>query len=426
MQSGCPVSLENMMKFKPFSPKQMAVLCWWTDGSPYSTHDAIICDGAVRSGKTLCMFISFVLWGMTNFDGCSFAVCGKTVSSTRRNITTPMIPILQELGFEVQFAVSKGIMTVSAEGKSNTFYLFGGRDEASASLIQGMTLAGVLFDEVALMPKSFVEQALARCSVEGSKFWFNCNPGHPSHWFYNEWIKNCKSKNALYLHFRMQENPSLSREMLKRYEQLYEGTFYERYVLGRWVAGEGLVYPMFDERSLAEPNGACEKYIISCDYGTVNPSSFGLWGLYRGVWYRIDEYYFDSRKEGVQRTDEEHYEALEKLAGERSITAVICDPSAASFMACIRKHGRFRPSPAINDVTDGIRRVCDALKSGRIKISPNCKASIKEFSLYRWDESAKRDAPRKENDHAMDDIRYFVSTALRETRQGAIALAAKR
>ena len=199
-----------------------------------------------------------------------------------------MIPILQELGFEVQFAVSKGIMTVSAEGKSNTFYLFGGRDEASASLIQGMTLAGVLFDEVALMPKSIVEQALARCSVEGSKFWFNCNPGHPSHWFYNEWIKNCKSKNALYLHFRMQENPSLSREMLKRYEQLYEGTFYERYVLGRWVAGEGLVYPMFDERSMAEPEGACEKYIISCDYGTVNPSSFGLWGLCRGVWYRID------------------------------------------------------------------------------------------------------------------------------------------
>ena len=414
------------MEFKPFSPKQMTVLCWWNKNSPYKKYDAIICDGAVRSGKTLCMFISFILWAMESFEGRSFAVCGKTISSVRRNITTPMIPILQELGFETQFTLSKGILTVKANNKSNTFYLFGGRDEASASLIQGMTLAGVLFDEVALMPKSFVEQALARCSVEGSKFWFNCNPGHPSHWFFCEWIKNCKTKNALYLHFSMRENPSLSPEMLKRYESLYEGAFYERYVLGRWVAGEGLVYPMFDEKSIAMPKGECEKYIISCDYGTVNPSSFGLWGLSRDVWYRIDEYYFDSRKEGVQRTDEEHYEALEKLAGDRHITAVICDPSAASFMACIRKHKRFSPMPAINDVTDGIRRVCDALKSGRIKISPNCKASIKEFSLYRWDESAKHDAPRKENDHAMDDIRYFVSTALRGQRQGAIALAAKR
>ena len=414
------------MNFKPFSPKQMTVLCWWAEGSPHRKCDAIICDGAVRSGKTLSMFISFVCWAMQEFDGRSFAVCGKTVSSVRRNITTPMIPILKELGYSVEFAVSKGIMTVSAEGKTNIFYLFGGRDEASASLIQGMTLAGVLFDEVALMPRSFVEQALARCSVEGSKFWFNCNPGHPSHWFYNEWIKNHKFKNALYLHFRMEENPSLSKEMLRRYEALYEGTFYERYVLGRWVAGEGLVYPMFGEECIASPSSPCDRYYVSCDYGTVNPSSFGLWGHSGGVWYRIEEYYFDSRKEGYQRTDEEHYAALERLVGEHPITAVICDPSAASFMACIRKHGRFRAAPAVNEVTDGIRRVCDALKAGRIKISANCKASIKEFSLYRWDESAKKDAPRKENDHAMDDIRYFVSTVCCAPRQGAIALAAKR
>ena len=414
------------MEFKPFSEKQMRVFCWWNKSSPYRDCDAIICDGAVRSGKTLSMFVSFIAWAMTEFDGKAFAVCGKTVSSVRRNITTPMVPILSEIGFDAELAVSKGILTVSAGNRKNLFYLFGGRDEASASLIQGMTLAGVLFDEVALMPRSFVEQALARCSVEGSKFWFNCNPGHPSHWFYNEWIKRAADKNALYLHFMMNENPSLSPEMLKRYESLYDGAFYERYVLGRWVAGEGLVYQMFGEDCMGEPAGECDKFYISCDYGTVNPSSFGLWGQYRGVWYRIDEYYFDSRKEGVQRTDEEHYEGLCRLAGDRRITAVICDPSAASFIACIRKHGRFVTVPAVNEVTDGIRRVCDALKSGRIKISPNCKASIKEFSLYRWDESAKKDAPKKENDHAMDDIRYFVSTALARERRGVIAIAAER
>ncbi len=415
-----------MTEFKPFSKKQMKVLCWWHEKSPYCGCDAVICDGAVRSGKTLSMFISFVCWSMSCFESKSFAVCGKTVSSVKRNITTPMIPILISLGYKVDFSVSKSMMTVSCEGRSNIYYLFGGRDEASASLIQGMTLAGVLFDEVALMPKSFVEQALARCSVEGSKFWFNCNPGHPSHWFYNEWIKNAEAKNALYLHFRMEENPSLSPAMLKRYRSLYEGTFYERYVLGKWVAGEGVIYGMFGDPCQGEPSGKPEKYFVSCDYGTVNPCSMGLWGLYGGVWYRIDEYYYDSRREGAERTDEEHYKALEELCGNLNITAVICDPSAASFMASIRKHGRFRTIPAINEVVDGIRRVSDALKGGRIKISPKCKDSIREFSLYRWDESAKKDAPRKINDHAMDDIRYFVSTALRERRQGAVALAATR
>lgn len=414
------------MEYKPFSKKQMRVFCWWNQESRDKNYDAIICDGAVRSGKTLSMFISFIAWSMANFEDKAFAICGKTVSSVKRNITTPMVPILSEIGFETEFSVSKGMLTVTDGKRKNIFYLFGGRDEASASLIQGMTLAGVLFDEVALMPRSFVEQALARCSVEGSKFWFNCNPGHPSHWFYNEWIKKHEEKNALYIHFLMSENPSLSKSMLKRYESLYEGAFYERYVLGRWVAGEGLVYSMFGEKCIGEPPRECDKYYVSCDYGTVNPSSFGLWGRCGGVWYRIDEYYFDSRKEGSQRTDEEHYEGLVSLVGDKRVTAVICDPSAASFMCCIRRHGRFPVIPAVNEVTDGIRRVCDALKSGRIKISQNCKSAIKEFSLYRWDESAHKDSPKKENDHAMDDIRYFVSTALKGERHGSIAIAAER
>ena len=196
-------------------------------------------------------------------------------------------------------------------GRWNRFYLFGGKDESSSALIQGMTLAGVLFDEVALMPRSFVEQAIARCSVEGSVFWFNCNPEHPQHWFYREWILKTRQKNALYLHFLMRDNPSLSPQMLKRYQSLYSGTFYERFVLGKWVAAQGLVYPFLTDKSFCPvPSGDFERFIISCDYGTVNPTSFGLWGKQEETWYLIDEYYYDSRREKMQKTDEEHYEAL--------------------------------------------------------------------------------------------------------------------
>ena len=413
------------MEFRPFSGKQMKALSFWLDESPYKDCDALICDGAVRSGKSVCMFLSFILWAFYRFSGADFAICGKTVTSLRRNLITPMSSVLTALGFECREVLSRSQLIITRDGRENTFYLFGGRDESSAALIQGMTLSGVLFDEVVLMPRSFVEQALARCSVEGSKFFFNCNPQSPSHWFYREWIKNAERKNALYLHFTMKENPSLSPAMLKRYSALYSGTFYERYVEGKWVAAEGLVYPFFSADSLCDAPCECEEYYVSCDYGTVNPSSFGLWGRVGEVWYRLREYYYSSRLTGEQKTDEEYYEELKSLAGGCRISAVICDPSAASFITCIRRHGRFRVIAAKNDVLDGIRRVSDALRGGKIKICRGCNDSVREFSLYRWDESSVKDCPRKENDHAMDDIRYFVSTVL-YSRGGSVAVTARR
>ena len=391
----------------------MKALCWWMLESPYRRYDAIICDGAVRSGKTLCMSVSFVAWAFSAFSDSSFALCGKTIASLRRNVITVILPVLRELGFECNEKLSRNLIEISYGGATNRFWLFGGKDESSAALIQGMTLAGVLLDEVTLMPRSFVEQALARCSVDGSKLWFNCNPEHPMHWFHEEWIKKHDEKNCFYLHFTMKDNPSLTPSIVRRYEKLYSGAFYERFVLGRWVAAQGCVYPMFShEHHVVNPPDTFGKFYISCDYGTVNPSSFGLWGENGGRWYRIREYYFNSRTEGSQRTDTEHYSSLCDLAGALNIEAVIVDPSAASFIECIRREGRFRVIPAKNDVIDGIRRVSDCLKEKKILFSPECKDAIREFGLYRWEENAVRDAVRKENDHAMDDIRYFVSTVV--------------
>ncbi len=400
--------------FSFFSEKQIKALTWWYPSSPFSGYDAIICDGAVRSGKTTCMSLSFVLWAFYGFDDTSFAFCGKTIASLKRNIITSLVPILKDMGIGVKERFSQNLIEMTMEGRTNRFYLFGGKDEASASLIQGMTLGGVLLDEVALMPRSFVEQALARCSLSESKLWFNCNPENPVHWFYTEWIQKAKEKNCLYLHFTMEDNPSLSKKVRQRYESLYSGAFYERFVLGKWVAADGLVYPEVAEGRyiVSPPKQNFSECWISCDYGTVNPTSMGLWGLCDGVWYRFAEYYYSSREKGAQLTDEEYYEALEKFSEGFKVKGVVIDPSAASFTECIRRHGEFTVYPAKNDVTEGIRRVHTAFKQGKIRISPDCKAAIREFSLYRWDEGAVKDIPKKENDHAMDEIRYFVSTVL--------------
>ncbi len=413
--------------FKPFSAKQLRLLTWWCDSSEACDMDAIICDGAVRSGKTVCMSISFISWAFYRFDNADFAMCGRTLTSLKRNVIAPLTQSLCELGFNVKQLSSRNLLEVERAGRCNRIHLFGGKDESSAALIQGMTLSGVMFDEVALMPRSFVEQALARCSVVGSKFWFNCNPEHPQHWFHQEWILRRNEKNALYIHFKMEDNPSLTKAIINRYRSLYSDAFYDRFVEGKWTAAAGLVYQFFGDANLcdAQPR-EYEKYYVSCDYGTVNPTSMGLWGLSDGIWYRIDEYYYSSRERGEQKTDEEYYAALCDLIGDLSIEAVICDPSAASFITCVRRHGRYRIKAAKNNVMDGIRNVSDALKSGRIVISRICKASIKEFGLYRWEDGGTKDSPRKENDHAMDDIRYFVTTVLCDNGGDFFAVVAPR
>lgn len=403
------------MHYEPFSKKQLTTLCWW-NSDKYKYHDALICDGSIRSGKTISMAVGFVLWSMTQFSGQNFAICGKTIESLRRNVILQLPHWLEGL-FVLSERRSENLLTIIAGGRTNRYFLFGGRDESSYALIQGMTLAGVLFDEVALMPRSFVEQALARCSVAGSRFWFNCNPEAPSHWFYEEWVLKAAEKNALHLHFTMEDNLSLPAEIKHRYESMYSGVFYDRYIRGEWVVAEGRVYQQFADRPeafiLRGPTvGMDGQFYVSIDYGTINPFSMGLWCVQNNHAIRIKEYYYDSRREGRQKTDEEYYAALEAFTQGYYIRKVIVDPSAASFLETIRRHGKYSAWDADNDVLDGIRVTSSLLSAGMIQIHESCKDAIREFGLYRWDEKKNSDAVLKENDHAMDDIRYFCYTIL--------------
>ena len=410
-----------------FSAKQRTVLTWWMPGNKNAKYDAIVCDGAVRSGKTLAMGLSFFLWAMTCFDGKRFGVCGKTIASLKRNVLSEILPRLEELGASWKEKRTENLVTVTFKGRRNQFYIFGGRDESSASLIQGITFAGVLLDEVALMPQSFVEQACARCSVTGSRLWFNCNPAGPSHWFYKMWILEAEKRNCLRLHFTMEDNPSLTEEIRQRYQRLYTGVFYRRFILGQWAQAEGRVYDFFEPDMVGKvPDGRFDQWYVSCDYGTVNPTAMGLWGRCNGVWYRVKEFYFSSREKQRQMTDEEYAAALQNLVGERHLTAVIVDPSAASFIEVLRRHG-WTVRKAENDVLSGIRLTADCLKEGRIVICEGCSDCLREMDEYVWDlSSGAKDRVRKEHDHAMDDMRYFVATVIGKQMAPFVACSVER
>lgn len=398
------------MQIKSLSKKQRQIMDFVD-----SENMALICDGSVRSGKTTIMTMAFVLWAMKNYNHTNFAICGKTVQAAERNILKPLMEI-DGLGIALamSYKVSTRVLTVRCGDTTNWFYLFGGKDESSYMLIQGITLAGVLFDEVALMPRSFVEQALSRAiSFERPKYFFNCNPESPNHWFYQEWIKN-QRKNTEHIHFLLEDNPILTPQMIERTKAMYSGVFYDRYIRGLWVVAEGLVYPMFSKKAnVTKEIGGSGKYYISCDYGTQNPTVFGLWRVNKGFATMEKEYYHSGRATNQQKTDEEYYQDLERFADGHKIERIIIDPSAASFSECIRRHGKFAVWKADNAVLDGIRLTGACIKSGRLMFHESCTHTFEEFGLYSWDKDSPEDRVIKDNDHSMDQTRYLVMTVLR-------------
>lgn len=388
---------------------------WWSDKSPFKNKDMIICHGSIRSGKTIAMIDSFITWSLAKHKHQNFIIAGKSMGALKRNVLEPMFQILTAKGIDYHYHRS-GDPYISIG--TNIYYLFGANNESSQDTLQGLTAAGALADEAALFPRSFVDQMIGRCSAEtgtqGAKVFLNCNPAGPYHWFKKEFIDKAEEKNIYVLHFMMDDNLSLSERVKDRFRRMFSGVFYQRYILGLWVMAEGIIYDMFNRKQhvVKTVERRYSNYYVSIDYGTQNPTTFGLWGLCDGIWYKVKEYHFEGRK-GKQKTDTEYSEDLKKFLN--GIPAVIIvDPSAASFIAQLKKDG-FRVRKAINDVLDGIRNVATALSEEMIKFNDCCIETFKEFDSYVWDEKAAdrgEDKPLKKNDHHMDGDRYFVHTIL--------------
>lgn len=427
-------SLKNKVvpfKFVPFSPKQLLVLCWWRH-EQFKNHDILICDGAVRAGKTVTMALSFVMWAMEMFNGYNFAFCGKTVGATNRNIIKPLKQMLLSRGYEVEHDRTENVLAIcktyqDSKGRKhdsvNYFYVFGGKDESSQDLIQGITLAGLFCDEVALMPQSFVNQATARCSVQGAKMWFSCNPDGPYHWFKTEWIDKAKEMNALHLHFTMRDNPSLDSKTIDRYERLYTGVFYKRFILGLWCMADGVVFPEFDQdKHFIDIPKNHDRYFISGDFGIQNPTTFHLFG-YRNAtkhYHVVDEYYHDGRKNGQLKVSD-YAEALVNMIKTNMVQVdyITLDPSAQALIVELRDHEYIRQHsikviPARNAVMRGIQFVAMLLANMGLTIGTKAEGALKEFYSYSWDseksEKNGEDIVIKLNDHAMDSIRYGCFT----------------
>lgn len=412
-----------LFKFQPFSPKQKAVLTWWMPDSPYHDKDGIIMDGSIRSGKTSIGALSFVFWAMDTFDGQNFGMCGKTIQSFRRNVLQQLKRMLKSRGYIVEEHRSENYMIVRFQGNENTFYFFGGKDEGSQDLIQGITLAGLFMDEVALMPESFVNQATGRCSVEGSKLWFNCNPEGPDHYFKKEWIDKRTEKNLIRIHFEMKDNPSLSAAMLEKYKNRYQGVFYERFILGLWVVAAGLIFRyfaendapyLFDDDDLYETVGgkrrkiAFTKLVMGIDFGgNGSKTTFALSG-YRNGYKNI----MILEEDGLPVTEDIDAKAIcakfiefYKLCIEQygRVDWIFPDSASTTMINSLRSAAKeaglqYRNIKGCrkNEVSERPRTVDLLLNTGRLKIHKKCVNIRKAIGTIRWDEK-KPNIPEDKN-----------------------------
>lgn len=408
------------------SPKQRKILAF-----PYSNYDAIICDGAVRSGKTSIMTVAFVDWAMREFDGQRFGICGKTVDSATKNIITPYISMsYAKERYTLRWRRSDKLLEVKRGTTTNWFEVFGGKDESSFMLIQGRTLAGVLLDEVALMPESFVNQALARCSVDGARLWFSCNPQSPSHWFHTDWIERHGERNALYLHFAMTDNPALSEKTLERYQSMYSGVFYDRYIRGLWVAADGLVYQQFaddKERYLIDkPPDNIMYAVIGLDFGgSKSAHAMTLTGFTSGFKQVIllDEYYHNNLKSGrlsPKQLEEAFVDFVRRAKSKYKVYEAFCDSAEQTLIegltvAAIRARLGIEVRNAIKGpINDRIAFYNSLMAQDRFKVVRSCTAHIKALEEAVYDDSKPVKDVRLDNGttdiDSLDSMEYSTET----------------
>lgn len=402
----------NKFKFKPFSKQQQRLIHWWRPGLVSSENDFVIADGSIRSGKTIACIIGFLTWSQEMFDGESFILAGKTMGALKKNVVRPMLQILEAWGWPYTYIRSGTDARI--EIGSNVYYLYGANTEAAQDALQGLTAAGAYLDEAALFPRSFVDQAIGRCSVDGWKVWMNCNPEGPHAYIKEEFIDKATEKRVYRLHFVMDDNLTLSVDRKEAYRRAWSpgSVFYKRFILGLWVAADGLIYQQFADnvkQYLVDPKWLEENEIIyatiGVDFGgTKSAHSFTLTGFTRG--YKqvavLDEYYCKERINPKQLQDD-FIDFVRRAQSKYKVYEAYCDSAEQTLiagleMACAQAHVGIDIKNAIKgSINDRIAFYNSLIAQNRWKIMSHCKHIIEAF------ENACYDDKKKNMDVRLDD-----------------------
>lgn len=395
--------------FKPFSEQQRRLIHWWRPMVKASRNDFVIADGAIRSGKTIAMIIGYLTWSQEMFSGESFILAGKTMGALKKNVIRPMLQMLEAWGWPYTY-IRSGTDTRIEIG-SNTYYLYGANTEASQDALQGLTAAGAYADEAALFPRNFIDQMIGRCSVPGAKIWMSCNPENPHHYLKEEFIDKAEEKHVYHLHFMMDDNLTLSPKVKERYQRAWPhgSVFYKRFILGLWVAADGLIYQQFADNVedylitsswLLEQDGEGHlKHeimyaVIGVDFGgTKSAHSFTLTGFTKG--YRqvvvLDEWYCKERI-NPQQLQAAFVDFVRRAQIRWKVYEAYCDSAEQTLisgleMACIQEHIAIDVKNALKGpINDRIAFYNSLIAQNRWKVMKHCRHIIGAFEQAVYDD----------------------------------------
>lgn len=393
-----------------YTDKQLALMRMWQRDELKRIN---ILEGSVSSGKT---WVSLVLWAfwvktMPDTPDSLYLMAARSLTTLKRNCLLLLETLVGHDNFSFSISSKEGWLF------GRRILLEGANDAQAESKIRGLTLQGAYVDEATKLPRDFFAMLLSRLRKPGAKLIATTNPDAPSHWLKTEYLDRADDLDLLDIAFHIDDNTKLDPEYVENIKKEYVGVFYERFIVGAWVLAEGLIYPMYKD-ALGEPEEGDPvlDYRLSIDYGTMNAFAALLWEKHGKVWYAVNGYYYSGRDEGKTKTDDEYGAALDdfirpvmELKTIRKIKTII-DPSAASFIALLRKKGMYTVVLADNDVADGIRETATAMIRGLIKVSPKIKEWQREAGGYVWDDGAGEERPVKIADHYMDATRYMVKT----------------
>lgn len=408
-----PTRNNHAFAFRPFSPKQLKLMYWYMDGSPYQNCDTVIADGAVRSGKTIAMICGFFRWSLAAFQGETFILAGKTIGALKKNVIGPALQILRGWGLSYVY-ISSGDEARIEVGE-NVYYLYDAHNERSQDRLQGLTAAGALADEVALFPRSFIEQMTARCSVDGARIWLNCNPESPAHYVKTELIDKAAEKNICHLHFLMSDNLTLSQKTRERYERMFSGVFYQRFIRGEWAMTDGLVYPQFANDPgayLLDTTPPIHYASIGVDFGgTGSAHAFVLTGFTAGFEQVVvlDEYYHNNKHQGVlspKQLDQAFVDFVRRAKARYRVYAVYCDSAEQTLIQGLRVAaakaglGVEIRNARKGEICDRIAFYNSIISQNRLRVLRGCEAVTDALKHAVYD-------PK----HPMEDIRLDDGTS---------------
>lgn len=390
-----------------------------------------IWTGAIRSGKTISSLLRWLQYVANEApqSGILFMV-GQTLQTIQRNLLDPLQDpsIYGPLSSFVHYTPGADFAWIMGRKVA----LVGATDVKAFKRIRGATSAGAYVDELTLLPPNFLTELLGRMSLKGAKLFGTTNPDGPAHWLKTEYIDRANELGIRHFTFTLDDNPSLDPAYVESIKREHSGLWYQRLILGKWVAAEGVVYDTWaPDRHVVTALPRIDRWFaVGVDYGTTNPLDAVLLGRGTGPdgvtrIYAGSEFRHDPKVKKVRLTDAQHSANLQewlsqadRADGTTLETGVrpdfICvDPSAASFIEQLMADRVPGLAPADNHVLDGIRTVSSLLATDRLRVHESCKPLISELSSYSWDDKATKkgeDKPLKVADHAVDALRYGIHT----------------